>query len=98
MDTFLNSNDPDVQTINEMLIDFGFYHTPTQVKRMYAEKTNHGLLGYAGGVIDQPDEYWFDMGTMYWLHKWVEVVKDMPRIEQVSIFETHLRKQTHGND
>jgi len=84
----MSTTTPSAETINNNLKDYGFYHTPEQVQRMYAEKVNHGLLGYVGGVIDQPDEYWHDMSVMRWLQLWVEHVAPMARLEQVSAFDT----------
>ncbi len=84
MQSFISTTTPSAETINDALIDYGFYHTPIQVQRMYAEKVNHGLLGYVGGVIDQPDEYWHDMSTMRWLQLWHEHVAPLARLEQTS--------------
>jgi hypothetical protein len=58
MTSFLDTTPPSTAQIDAALVDFGFWHTPTEVKRMYAEYVNNHLLGYAGGVLDQPDEYW----------------------------------------
>lgn len=100
----MSTTPPSAETIDRNLKDFGFYHQFEEVTRMYAEKTNHGLLGYAGGVIDQPSEYWHDMATMQWLKLWVEHVKPMARLEQVSWLENIQKHGTlqgrfkHGND
>lgn len=88
MTNFISDNEPTVEEINNALVDFGFYHSFEQVARMYAEYTNNKLLGYAGGVNEQPDEYWRDLATMRWLRLWVENVKPMPRLAQRSVFDT----------
>jgi len=74
MQGFLSSDEPPHHVIEDALLDFGFYHTPLQVQRMYAELTNRNHYGYAGGVLDQPPEYWHDMATMQWLKLYVEHV------------------------
>jgi hypothetical protein len=105
MTQFLSDAEPDAQAIEDALIDFGFYHQLIDAERMYAEWVNHGNYGYAGGVLDQPEEYWRDMGTMRLLELYVKHVAPMPRLEQVSVFD-QLRKTgrfganwlTHGNN
>lgn len=105
MTQFLSDETPDTRTIEDALLDFGFYHTLIEVERMYAEYVNHGNLGYAGGVMDQPEEYWHDMTTMRWLELYAKHVATAPRLEQVSVFD-QLRQSgrfganwlTHGND
>ncbi len=92
MRQFLNSKPPSNTDIINALLDFGFYHPLSDVQRMYAEYTNHGHLGYAGGVMDQPEEYWHDMDTMRWLELWIKHVEGVPRLEQVSIFDTLRNK------
>lgn len=59
---------------------------------MYAEYINNKHYGYPGGVLDQPEEYWHDMGMMKWLELWVKHVAPMPRMQQVSVFDS-LRKE-----
>lgn len=91
--------------IENALENFGLYHMLTECERMYAEWLNHGNLGYSGGVMDQPDSYWRDMGIMRLLELYVKHVATMPRMEQVSVFDT-LRDGgrfgsnwvTYGND
>lgn len=85
---FLSDTPPPAVDIEDALLDFGFYHHLRDVKRMYAEHQNHGNLGYPGGVLDQPEEYWDDMATMHWLELWVKHVADLPRLEQKSVFDT----------
>lgn len=58
--------------VESTLKDYGFYHDLGDVQRMYAEYVNNRLLGYAGGVMDQPDAYWHDMYVMKNLAIWVE--------------------------
>lgn len=70
----MDGNAPDPHDIDDAIQDYGFYHSPEQVKRMYAEYVNNNLLGYSGGVLEQPDEYWYDISTMNWLKLWVEHV------------------------
>ena len=91
MQQFLSDEPPDTQTIEDALLDFGFYHQLPDVERMYAEYMNHGNYGYAGGVLDQPTEFWDDMSTMRLLELYVKHVATMPRLEQVSVFD-QLRK------
>lgn len=88
MQYFLSDTTPSVEQIEAALLDFGFYHRDEDVERMYAEYVNNKLLGYAGGVLDQPEEYWHDMAIMKWLELWVKHVAPMPRLEQVSVFDT----------
>lgn len=88
MQQFQSDDPPSADIIEAALVDFGYYHAPKDAKRMYAELTNHHLLGYAGGVLDQPDEYWDDMATMQWLSLWVKHVAPMPRMQQTSVFDT----------
>lgn len=88
MTQFLSDERPSDATIENALLDFGFYHEWRDVARMYAEYVNKGNYGYAGGVIDQPEEYFQDMATMKWLELWVKHVKNAPRLEQVSVFDT----------
>lgn len=72
MKSFLDSGTKPSQKDTEKAIhNFGFYHDRIDVERMYAEYTNHGNYGYAGGVMDQPDGYWHDMNIMKWLNIWV---------------------------
>jgi hypothetical protein len=92
MRQFLSNNPPTVQDIEAALVDFGFYHLASDRHRMYAEYVNHGNYGYAGGVMDQPEEYWRDMDTMRWLELWIKHVAAMPRLEQVSVFDTLREK------
>lgn len=91
MTQFLSDEPPETEKIEDALLDFGFYHLLVDVERMYAEYMNHGNYGYAGGVLDQPEEYWSDMGTMRLLELYVKHVAPMPRLEQVSVFD-QLRK------
>lgn len=88
MQQFCSNSEPNVETIETVLEDFGFYHTWLDVLRMYAEYSNHGHYGYAGGVLDQPQEYWDDMTTMKWLELWVKHIAGMPRLEHESVFDT----------
>lgn len=105
MTQFLSDETPDTQAIEDALLDFGFYHTLIEAERMYAEYVNHGNLGYSGGVIEQPEEYWRDMATMRLLELYVKHVATLPRLEQVSVFD-QLRNTgrfgsnwlTHGSD
>lgn len=105
MTQFLSDEPPDAATIDEALVDFGFNHTLIECERMYAEYSNHGNYGYAGGVLDQPDEFWQDMQTMRLLELYVKHVAPLPRLEQVSVFD-QIRKDgrfgsnwlTHGNE
>ena len=90
---WLNPDPPDVYTIEQALVDFGFYHEFSQVARMFAELENRGNYGYPGAVLDQPDSYWRDMATMRWLELWHKHVKNIPRFEQVSVFKT---RTVHG--
>jgi len=92
MRAFLNPTPPAAVDIEAALEDFGFCHDLLDVGRMYAGLSNHGHLGYAGGVLDQPEEYWQDMSTMRWLEMWVQYVATMPRLEPKSVFET-LQKE-----
>lgn len=87
MENFLSPKDPDIETIDAMLSDFGFYHSLSDTLHMFAEYENHGHLGYDGGVMDQPEAYWRDMATMRWLKLWVEHVKPMPRLKHESVFD-----------
>jgi len=87
MESFLSGAPPKMQDINDGLADFGFYHTLPQVQRMYAEYANKNLLGYSGGVMEQPEEYWQDIYTMGLLKLWVEQARVAPPIEQVSVFD-----------
>ena len=59
-------------TVRESLIDYGFYHELVHVYRMYAAYNNHGILGYAGGVMDQPEAFWHDMHIMRNLETYVK--------------------------
>lgn len=88
MKQFCSNSEPTAETIEAMIEDFGFYHTWTDVYRMYAEYINRGHYGYEGGVLDQPPEYWQDMTTMKWLELWVKHVATLPRLEQESVFDT----------
>lgn len=88
MSSFSSTTPPTVDEINAVLSDFGFYHPLREVKLMYAEYVNNNLLGYSGGVLEQPDEYWADINTMRWLRLWVEHVQNAPRMQQVSVFDT----------
>lgn len=88
MQNFLSEDPPSADVIEDALLDYGFYHAPAQVTRMYAELKNHQHYGYDGGVLDQPDEYWDDMDTMHWLELWQKHVAPMPRMEQISVFDT----------
>lgn len=72
MEHFLNPGNPNRESIEATLKDYGFYHNLGDVMRMYAEYVNHGRYGYAGGVMDQPDTYWHDMNIMRNLALWVE--------------------------
>jgi hypothetical protein len=54
---------------------------------MFSEYHNNKLLGYPGGVLQQPDTYWSDIATMRALMLWDEHVKDLPRMEQKSVFD-----------
>lgn len=96
MQQFMSSTPPNASDIEDALIDFGFYHRLSDVERMYAEYVNKGHYGYAGGVLEQPDEYWHDMDTMRWLELWVKYVAPLPRMEQVSVFDT-LRSEGRLN-
>ena len=88
MQRFLAGNTPQAHEIEEALLDFGFYHRLHEVTRMYAEYTNRNLLGYAGGVNEQPEEYWRDMSTMQWLKLYVEqVLPTAGAIPQESVFD-----------
>lgn len=98
MTHFQSANPPTHEEIENALLDFGFYHTFTQVSRMFAEYTNKGLLGYSGGVLEQPDEYWDDIATMQWLKLYVEHVAPMPRLEQISVFETLQKENRFGGN
>lgn len=98
MQHFQSESPPSNEDIEDALLDFGFYHTVGQVTRMYAEYTNKGLLGYAGGVLEQPDEYWDDMATMQWLSLYVKHVAPMPRMEQISVFETLRDENRFGGN
>ncbi len=84
MQTFMKSDPPSALEISNALIDFGFYHEFSEVARMYAELQNNKLLGYSGGVNEQPSEYWQDISTMRWLALWVEHVAPLPRMKQES--------------
>lgn len=105
MTQFLSDDPPDTETIENALLDFGFFHNWRDVTRLYAEYVNKGNYGYPGGVLDQPDEYWQDIETMRWLELYVKHVATLPRLEQVSVFDT-LRNEgrfnanwlTHGRD
>lgn len=105
MTQFLSDDPPKTQDIEDALLDFGFYHTLHDVERMYAEYVNHGNLGYSGGVLEQPPEYWADINTMRLLELYVKHVSVLPKLPQESVFDT-LRKTgrfsanwlTHGND
>lgn len=88
MQQFLSTDPPSPDVIEAALLDYGFYHRLLDVKRMYSEYKNSKRYGYAGGVLDQPDEYWDDIATMHWLELWVKHVGPLPRLEQTSIFET----------
>ncbi len=88
MRQFLSNSAPSTEDIEAALVDFGFYHSLPDVQRMYAEYTNHGHYGYAGSVMEQPEEYWHDMDTMRWLDLWVKHIAPMPRMQQVSVFDT----------
>lgn len=88
MTQFLSGETPEPEIIETALSDFGFNHNPRDVQRMYAEYNNHGNYGYAGGVLDQPEEYWQDIETMAWLELYVKHVATLPRLEQVSVFDT----------
>lgn len=98
MTQFLSSDPPGIEDIESALEDFGFYHGFSDVARMYAEHENHGNLGYEGGVLDQPPEFWADLSTMKWLELWVKHVKDMPRLQQVSVFDQLRETGRFGSD
>lgn len=87
----MSTDDPDPLEIEQALLDFGFYHDLPSVKRMYAEYVNNNLLGYAGGVNEQPEEYWSDMATMRWLQLWVKHVKPIPQLEKQDVI-SRLKK------
>ncbi len=91
MQQFLSDEPPETDKIEDALKDFGFYHQLPDVERMYAEYMNHGNYGYAGGVLDQPEEYWADIGTMRLLELYVKHVATTPRLPQESVFD-QLRK------
>lgn len=91
MTQFLSDDPPNAQAIEDALLDFGFYHPLVEVERMYAEYVNHGNLGYTGGVLDQPDEYWADIGVMRLLELYVKHVATLPKLPQISVFD-QLRK------
>lgn len=84
----MRMDDPPIHEIDDALRDFGFYHRPIEVQRMYSQLQNHGNLGYPGAVLDQPEEYWRDMATMNWLRLWVKIVKPAQRLTQNSVFNT----------
>lgn len=88
MKQFLNADPPPPEIIEAALVDFGFWHELGEVYLMYAEYVNKGHYAYAGGVLEQPSEYWDDMATMRWLELWVKHVANLPRLEPVSVFET----------
>lgn len=88
MERFLNPDPPSAPEIEKALLDFGFYHHFHEVSLMYSNLTNHNLLGYAGGVMDQPEEYWHDMAIMNWLSLWVKHIGSKPRMAPVSVFDT----------
>lgn len=98
MAQFLSDAAPDEQAIEDALVDFGFYHQPPDVERMYAEYVNHGNYGYSGGVLDQPEEYWRDMGTMRLLELYVKHIAPAPRLEQVSVFDQLRKDGRFGSD
>lgn len=97
MKQFLSGNPPMPYEIEEALLDFGFYHALPEVCRMYAELTNNKRYGYAGGVQDQPPEYWRDMSTMNWLKLYVEeVLPTAGLIPQVSVFDQLRNNEGFG--
>jgi hypothetical protein len=73
MQVFLDPNyKPKYKELEQELKNFGFYHSRTDVYRMYAEYVNNGQYGYAGGVLDQPSTYWHDMAVMRKVHAFVQ--------------------------
>jgi hypothetical protein len=96
MQHFLSDEPPSTEVIETALLDYGFYHQPHTVQRMFAEYKNRNLLGYEGGVLDQPDEYWSDISTMSWLELYVKHVANAPRMEQVSVFDTLTNENRLG--
>lgn len=82
MQGYLSTKEPTMEEIEDALKDFGFHHRAIDVQRLYAMRDTH--LGYEGGVLAQPDEYWQDLATMYWLRKWCEMDKKIIRLEQTS--------------
>lgn len=96
MMAFLNPDTPTLEKLNDYLDNYGFNHELLDVTRMYAEKVNHKLLGYAGGVIDQPDEYWEDMNTMRLLQQWCEIAPSIPRLEEDDIIKRLKRGGSFG--
>lgn len=82
---------PPVETIEAALLDFGFWHRPIEVQRMYSYLINYNQLGYAGGVLDQPDEYFEDMTTIQYLRLWVEHAKPLIMPDDTPDIIDHLK-------
>ena len=88
MQAFINPPEvPDRDHIEAVLKDYGFQHARGDIQRMYSEYVNNKLLGYAGGVIDQPDAYWQDMYTLKCLALWLQHFSAIPQYKpELSVF------------
>lgn len=90
MVNFHSDTPPHQWEIEEVLMDFGTWHSFQECTRMYAELVNRGNYGYGSGkaVQEQPPEYWHDMNVMQWLSLYVKhVLPTVGNIPQVSVFK-----------
>ena len=72
------------------------YHTQAQLTLLYAEYKNNGILGYEGGILDQPEVYWDDMAWMRALELWVEHIAPLTMFHTVHNHEPIIEKLRRG--
>ena len=76
-----------MEKLENTLSNWGLYHTKVQAWRFWYYLREHGILGYTGALVDQPDSYFYDIATISLVSQWVKQTKGRPRLKPVSLID-----------
>lgn len=73
--------------MERLTLDWGLYHGKVWAWRFWYYLHEYHILGYPGGLIDQPDEYFDDINTLSLVRQWLQRTQGVPRLEQDDVIE-----------
>lgn len=76
-----------IRKLEALTKDWGLYHDKVWAWRFYYYLREYGILGYPGGLIDQPDSYFYDLATINLVKKWLKATDGLPQLAQHDIVD-----------